>query len=59
VNRANLEELAERDEGARSFRLEWLEGPGRGVPWLLLEDTLAKAAAEQASTTGRRPPGAA
>jgi hypothetical protein len=46
LGRNNLDQVAERDDDARSFRLEWLQGPGQGEQWLLVEDTLAKTASE-------------
>jgi hypothetical protein len=49
LTRANIEKAAEREDGARIFRLAWATSEGAGEPWLLVEDTLAKAASASAS----------
>lgn len=47
LSRADLEGAAEREDGARIFRLAWLSPAGPGEPWLLVEDTLANAASAE------------
>jgi hypothetical protein len=44
LTRDNIEEAAEQEDGARIFRLAWVTAHGSDEPWLLVEDTLAKAA---------------
>lgn len=44
LTRANVEQAAEHEGGARVFQLAWATPDGQGEPWLLVEDTLAPSA---------------